>query len=405
MKKILISSLILAILQSMLFWHRQLGISVFIFVSLVIVLIIAALIGYKKVNNKSGLLLVVPIIMLSSTYFIFDNTFFKVLNLLVIPTLILVMIILVTDEKERIRSFFPKVFALLFGGIELFEDVGKSLKGNEENTNTKKIIKAILFAAPLVLIVIVLLSSADSVFGSIFGNITLNFFNENIVVNILRIFITAVLFFYFAGFVLNIVKEQTMYATIDERTEEKPLKINRFNINVTLTMLNFIYLIFCIIQFTFLFTNVATTENFNYAEYARQGFFQLMFVSALNIIMIFISTINEGNQGSDNSEEKNKKYTKFMNVIMCVFTIIIIFSAFYRMNLYEAAFGYTYLRLFVYFILTTELLLIIPTILYIVGVKIKLLRVYISIAVIMYLILNFINIDAVIARKKYKQVF
>lgn len=113
-----------------------------------------------------------------------------------------------------------------------------------------------------------------------------------------------------------------------------------------------------------------------------------MFVSFINFTIIFVSNIG-----------KRGKYTKSMGLLMMLFTIIIIISAFYRMNLYEQAFGYTYLRLFVYFILATELILSIPIILYIIGKNIDLLKTSIIIGTTMYLILNFINIDNLIARK------
>ena len=68
------------------------------------------------------------------------------------------------------------------------------------------------------------------------------------------------------------------------------------------------------------------------------------------------------------------------------------------MILYEQEYGYTYLRLFVYFILITELIITIPVIAYILGKKIDLLKTIITITSTMYLILNFINIDNIIAK-------
>lgn len=118
-----------------------------------------------------------------------------------------------------------------------------------------------------------------------------------------------------------------------------------------------------------------------------------MFVSFINFIIIFIAKINK--------QEKTKnetKYTKYMSILTIIFTIIIIISAFYRMSLYEQEYGYTYLRLFVYFILITELIITIPVIAYILGKKIDLLKTIITITSTMYLILNFINIDNIIAK-------
>ena len=59
---------------------------------------------------------------------------------------------------------------------------------------------------------------------------------------------------------------------------------------------------------------------------------------------------------------------------MVFLTLIIIVSSFYRMNLYEQAYGYTLLRLGVYVALITEGILLIPTVVYIVKDKINILN-------------------------------
>jgi len=70
-----------------------------------------------------------------------------------------------------------------------------------------------------------------------------------------------------------------------------------------------------------------------------------------------------------------------------------------RMYLYEQAFGYTFLRLMVYVILITEAILMIPTIMYIFNQKIKLIKPYFIIILTMYIIINFIKIDEMIAKR------
>ena len=88
-----------------------------------------------------------------------------------------------------------------------------------------------------------------------------------------------------------------------------------------------------------------------------------------------------------------------MNLCLSVFTLIILISSFYRMFLYEQEYGYTFLRLMVYFALATELILIIPTIMYILDVKINLPKTYFVIIVLMYVFINYININSLIAKK------
>ena len=124
-----------------------------------------------------------------------------------------------------------------------------------------------------------------------------------------------------------------------------------------------------------------------------------MFVSFINFGLLMIFNINKVADGD------KKLYTKVMEIAMIVFTIVIIISAFYRMYLYEQTYGYTYLRILVYFILFTELVLTIPVIMYISGKDLNLLKIAITTCTIMYVILNFINIDNLIAKKNIDMYF
>ena len=139
-------------------------------------------------------------------------------------------------------------------------------------------------------------------------------------------------------------------------------------------------------------------QDFEYASYARQGFFQLMAVSIINLVIILITS-------KRNEINKKINYTKIMNLFLATFTLIILVSSFYRMYLYEQEFGYTFLRLMVYFSLITEAILIIPTVMYILDFKINLTKTYFVVIIIMYIIVNYINIDNIIAKRNIDRYF
>lgn len=115
-----------------------------------------------------------------------------------------------------------------------------------------------------------------------------------------------------------------------------------------------------------------------------------MIISVINLIMILIAK---------SKSYKNNKFTNIMCLLMILFTFILIVSSAIRMYFYEQAYGYTFLRLAVYFALLTEAILLIPTILYVLNKKKNLLRTYFSIVVTMYVIINLVNIDNIIASR------
>lgn len=397
MKKILYSSLFLSILQSILFWHKNPGISIAIFLTATTILTIYNLKEKEIIKNKKGILWAIPIELLGLTYFIFNNMFFKILNIPVILILYVIMCMSITktkiNENKFIRQILGKIFkpfVVLFDFISDF-DMDKFFENKKENQNNKsdnikKVGKSLLIAIPVILVIIFLLSSADSVFGSIFSDFTktISKILEIKTINDLlgRLLVMAFTFVYIAGFIIAFAKSEK-----HEETEEKTsgIKLSDLTIKMLLISLNIIYLLFSIIQFKYLFINAGRTVDFDYATYARTGFFQLMFVSFINFALLHICK---------KSEENNK----IIKIMLIIFTIIIVISAAFRMHLYEQEYGYTYLRLFVYFTLMTEIFILIPILARICGKKIDTFKTTIQIIVIMYVALNFININKIIAR-------
>ena len=403
MGTIMTGSIILSIIQSILFWDKHLGISVFLFTTLAISFLIYVLYQNKKIVNKKALWFIIPIILLSSTYFLFNNAFFQVTNIIAIIILTFIMCIYLTKTKIKTPQFLKNMIELGVGSLEGVQEVGENLKKYKKENNikqekVKKIGKSILIVLPIILVVLILLATADSIFANMFEGITQGIKNITITQGTfsfyLRIITVLIVFFLIAGYLLNLIQDNTLFTAEEQERISKGIQIESMTINMMLTLLNIIYAIFCTIQIANLFTQIGNTEEFNYAEYARQGFFQLMLVSIINFVILVVSNNNRKEQ-----THKQKNYTKGMSIFILIFTVIIILSAFYRMNLYEQEYGYTYLRLFVYYILATEMILIIPCFIAIIGKKIDLLKVSIIILTTMYVFINFSNIDSTIATK------
>ena len=168
---------------------------------------------------------------------------------------------------------------------------------------------------------------------------------------------------------------------------------------VLVSVLNLIYIVFDFIQIKSLLLH-RVTPGINYSEYARQGFFELMVVSIINLAIILISKKFESK-----NNENEFKYIKVMNIIMVLLTLIIIVSSFLRMHMYEVAYGYTVLRLLVFVTLITEAILMIPTIMYIFNSEVNIVKSYMIILICAYVVTNFMNIDYMIARKNVNRYY
>ena len=257
MGTIMTGSIILSILQSILFWDKHLGISVFIFTTLAISFLIYVLYKSKKIVNKKALWFIIPIILLSSTYFLFNNAFFQVINIIAIIILTFIMCIYLTKTKIRTPQFLKNMIELGVGSLEGVQEVGENLKKYKKENNikqekVKKIGKSILIVLPIILVVLILLATADSIFANMFEGITQGIKNITITQGTfsfcLRIITVLIVFFLIAGYLLNLIQDNTLFTAEEQERISKGIQIESMTINMMLTLLNIIYAIFCSIS-------------------------------------------------------------------------------------------------------------------------------------------------------------
>ncbi len=99
---------------------------------------------------------------------------------------------------------------------------------------------------------------------------------------------------------------------------------------------------FVVVQIGVLFgghDRVLETAGLTYAEYARQGFFQLLVVAFLTLAVI-ATVVRFGEQGAG-----GRRWMQALLGALCLLTLVVLASAFVRMNLYQDTFGFTRLRI------------------------------------------------------------
>ena len=384
MKHTITYILLLGILESILFYHNQLGINVTLFMIPLCIFLYFYLKKNDLIKNKKGFFLLIPILILSITYSIYNNVF-AYLNTMAIPAFFIMMILLVVNPKKEIEDFVMGLIKVVFKPIEFLDKFNEEKKEYKKeifhmSEKQKQITKAIIVVIPITIIILLLLSSADKVFKNLFSFLP-DIWGENTFGNLIGRIIRIALFFFYVGASTVYWREHLI---LDEKKAKK-INVSEYTMALLLTVLNVVYVVFDSIQISSLWLQ-KLPEGITYAEYARSGFFQLMFISVINLVFILLS-----------KKTKDTKYIKGMSTTMIGLTLIIIFSSFYRMFLYEQAYGYTELRLGVYVILFTEVILLIPTVFYIFNSKINLLKHYIIIASIIYSLINCVSVDKIIA--------
>ncbi len=385
--------LLLCLWNSILFYSQSLGVNVVLFTVPLCIFLVHVLKNKELIKNKYGLIYIIPIILLSASYFIYDNNVFKVLNVFVITLLYIFMYIFTINPTYKLGNIITNTFSLIFEPFGKIDNVFRLIKSNKKeksNKNLGKILKSIAIIIPIVLLIIYLLSSADEVFRLFFNDIfewIKNLTLERIIFELIGRGIIVFILFTYISSVLNYLIFNYKNVNNTEKVINK--EYDTTTIKMLLTILNVIYVFFDIIQIRSLLLH-RMAMDITYSEYAKRGFFELLVVSLLNLIFILIAK---------KQENKNDGiYIKANSIIMVFLTLIIIASSFIRMYMYQDAYGCTFLRLMTYVVLITEVFMLVPTIMYILDSKIKVLRYYIPIAVFAYTIVNLFPVNGYIAK-------
>jgi signal transduction histidine kinase len=194
---------------------------------------------------------------------------------------------------------------------------------------------ALGITAVLLLVFGVLFASADAVFATYVERLTAApAWVEQVPV---RIFLFGVFGVLPAAVVLVALRP-----VVDPAGPATRFEVSRSVWLVPLTAVNLLFAAFVAVQITALFGGdalVLETAGLTYAEYARQGFFQLVVVSVfvLGIVAVAAGLLKVG--------RRERWVLAALLGVLCGLTMVVLASALHRMNLYTDAYGLSRLRL------------------------------------------------------------
>jgi hypothetical protein len=402
---LLLYGLIIGIVFDIFFYNKTLGISYPIFILLILTLTaLVFLRAYNRLYNRAWFW-AAPILMLSITSAIYSNQVLKLLNFIIITYLLIMMISLVSTTNRAnwsdirfIADFLKRIFIpLRYIHIPFITFFGTQNNSSKDKKNIfPRIATGMLISIPLLALIIWLLSSADIVFKDLFVNIPVS----KIVKHFLLILVITVyaISFYWALLKAFSKEKKSKYKKINWKRFIDPVILM-----TVLSLINVVFCVFSFIQFKYLFgdENFIQPSAFTYAEYARRGFFELVAVSVINFLIILIAV--------SFLKKENKKSTIAIRILLSLlvgFTFIMIASAFYRMLLYEKAYGFTYLRIFVQAFMILLFFLFIINTFFIWYERLPIIKAYFIVTLVVYIVLNFANVDVIIARnniQRYKE--
>ena len=244
---------------------------------------------------------------------------------------------------------------------------------------------SVLVSVPVVAIVLKLLMSADVLFGNLAERV-LESFNFRNIAGVSAL--TALVFLVVYGFLSYVVKGTIKEDVTEGKRAQAILAIPMAGI------LTLLYLVFSVVQICGLFLGkMALPEGYTYAMYAREGFFQLLAVSILNLLLVMTGM---------HFFMENKVLTVLLT-LMSICTFIMIASSAMRMLLYIGTYHLTFLRILVLWGLLVLTVLFTGIIIQLYRKQFSLFRYSMVAVTVCYLILSFAHPDYWIAKYNVAQ--
>ncbi|MFE5323577.1 DUF4173 domain-containing protein [Paenibacillus sp. NPDC056579] len=436
------AALLCAVIHHALFYGKTAGISYPLFTFSFYLLFYWAVKDRCKPQWDSGLLLLIPVGLLALTFTLYTNVLFMVLNAMAVPLLVIVHTTW-TMRRDSLRWFEPRIVQAVLDQIFLHSlrllpmpvvILARVVSGKMNTSRSRqlaKVLAGVLLSLPLLLLVGALLASADAMFDRTMSRLPQLLGELELGTLLFRaLWIAAVgtaLFVYLWGLLYPkppYVPASPAGATMPgagstaERAEAgwepgspvpavstavkpvRPLRIDATIAATLLFMLNAVYALFAVVQFSYFFAggSALLPDGVTYAEYARRGFAELVTVTVINFSLLMITLY-----GADRTNRFMDRLLRGLLALLVVFTGVMLCSAFMRLSLYELAYGYTITRVLVRAFMIFLAVLFAIALYKLWNDRLQLLQPYAVVAIGAYVLINYIQVDAVVASGNLKR--
>ncbi|MCR5607523.1 MAG: DUF4173 domain-containing protein, partial [Lachnospiraceae bacterium] len=390
---------------------------------------------FFKVKGKKGTVestfCFVGLIISAAMFFVFNNDIME-LSLLVVMGVLLTYWIgnncgTLMAKGDKSYCFGDAKNILFSTPFENFTIAFSSVKSGKSKKGFKKLGPAVIgfvVMIPVLIIVIISLMNADPEFEAFMHKLFswVEYIDFEVIV---KLIISIPFALYLGGLVLGNMYNSYISRAIrynnfnsdkeyfDYRRETRRV-VSHVTIGSAITSINFIYVLFAISQFGYLFKAFAGVlpEEYTYSEYAKKGFYEMFFVVCINIVILAITRMitkrkeNEDITGYEIRKAAQKfvgepfevtGYNRFQNILLCIFTIVLILTAESKMVMYINAYGLTrsrtYLSCIMIFILFSMILVAVRQ-----ARRFDVLHYIIVAGTFTILVMSVANIDGIIAR-------
>jgi hypothetical protein len=354
---VLIAAFTLGWWADILFYGKDLGISAIIFV----LLLLATLYLLSRQEDvrpaRRNLWLMLPTLFFAGMVSLHANFFLSALNVLAVITLLGLVAYFYSAGRIEQLGIFGYPIALFLAWAHAIALAVPLVPASVDVEAVRKkslpvlvpLARGVLLALPVLIIFSCLLASADMVFASyLTGIFRLDLLADLQEMALHILIITWIAWLLAGGIVYALGRRQAQTAEVEPweaALSSIPRLIGFVEATTLLVLVDLLFMSFGLIQFAYLFggqTNI-TAEGFTYADYARRGFFELIAVSVLTLGLILGL-----HRLVPRASRRQAAIFNGLSSVMVGLVLVLLASAFWRMLLYQEAYGFTHLRLYVH---------------------------------------------------------
>ena len=341
---------VLGVLADVLFHGQPLGLNVALWMLVFVVALTVLLRVGRAPLHQGRRFMVAPLLLFAALFLWHDSPLLVAANLLALAAAVSMGALRRTRplRSATLTDYGGGAVAagcsMLVGAIPLLlTDIRwKEILGRARSERVAAVGRGLTIAAPLLLLFGGLFVAADAVFQQLLSTAVPSF-DGSIVTHV---FVASACAWLAGGLLRDLlaVREESRLVPADALEPYKLTpRLGALELNIPLAILNVLFLLFVVVQFRYLFGGkdlVEQTAQLTYAEYARQGFFELVAVAALTLALLLVGDWMLRDDG------RGRRVFRWLALALLTLLAVVIASALQRMRLYMQQYGLTELRLY-----------------------------------------------------------
>ncbi len=304
--------------------------------------------GYvkRRLSLRTCLLLAVALVSSWLVYFRANQAVQFIAVLLSLSSGMIALLSIYFDSIQNVSYLQRAAEGICMPVLGMVHALPPLIRGLKSERASKKLhtsinghkVAGFLIAAAVTLVLVGLFSASDKVFGSWFSWLgdMFNWLANWHIFDLVDLRTIAIAFW-------SVASIPFIFALIADRPgiDRYQLRIGTESIKsvetLVLGVMAGLFAIFSVIQIRFLFLHAALPDGYTYAEYARRGYGELLVATAFASSVLYLVNRDRPLKKADSRS--------LLTGTAVVSIAIVLISAWKRLNLYEAAYGYTVTRM------------------------------------------------------------